>query len=96
MTCRDKVLTKPELSIIKYDLSPFDHKETDSRMILHVHPVLKNAFSDVWHCMTVYTMYDTDVLVLAISAAARCNNKHLRVSFGVGDLHHAIWDCKTV
>ena len=47
VTCRDKILTKPELSIIKYDLSPCDHKETDNRMILHAHPVLQNAFSDV-------------------------------------------------
>ena len=56
--------------------------EANSRMILHAYQVYKNAFSIV-----IWTA-GTDALVLAI--AARCDNKHLRVSFGVGDSHKVL------
>ena len=82
--CSNEVLTNTELSIIQEDLFPFDHEEADSEIILHAHQVLKNAFAIV-----IWTV-DTDVLVLAIAAAARCNNKHLWVSFDVGDSYKAL------
>ena len=44
---------------------------------LHAHQVLKNAFLNViWNI-------ETDGLVLATAAAARCDNKHLWVSVAV-------------
>ena len=84
MTCRDGVLTNPESRTILEDLSPCDHEEADTRMILHAHQVLESASS------VLIRTVDTDVLVLAIAATTRYDNKHVWVSFGVGDSHKII------
>ena len=43
VTCRDGVLTNPESRTILEDLSPCDHEEADTRMILHAHQVIESA-----------------------------------------------------
>ena len=84
VTSRDQVLTNPLSDPIREYLSPCDHEEADSRMILHSHDVLEFASS------VVIRTVDTDVLVLAVAAAARCKDKQLFVSFGVGDSQRMI------
>ena len=63
---------------INEELSPCDHEEADSRMILHVDDILITARS------VVVRTVDTDVLVLAIAASTRHKNKEIWVSFGTG------------
>ena len=53
-------------------------------MILHAFDVLTFSSS------AVIRTVDTDVLVLSIAAAAKNKDRHLYVSFGVGDSHHMI------
>ena len=53
-------------------------------MILHTLDVLTFSFS------AVIWMVDTDVLVLAIVAAAKNKERDLHVSFGARDSHHMI------
>ena len=71
VTCRDGVLTNPESRTILEDLSHCDHKEADTRMILHAHQVLESASS------VLIRTVDTDVLVLAIAATTRYDNKRV-------------------
>ena len=78
ITCNDGVITNPHRDYINEELSPCDHEEADSRMILHVDDILITARS------VVVRTVDTDVLVLAIAASARHKNKEIWVSFGTG------------
>ena len=79
VTCRNSIITNPPSLPISEFLSPCDHEEADTRMILHMHQILETAFS-----VTLRTV-DTDVLVLAIAAAANHEFKHIFVDFGVGE-----------
>ena len=84
VTCRDQVLTNPPSPEIIEFLSPCNHEEADTRMILHVIDVL--TFSSSALIRTV----DTDVLVLAVATAAKNNERNVYVSFGVGSSHQII------
>ena len=61
-------------------------------MILYAHQVFKNAFS------IIIQTVDTDILVLVIAAAARCDNKHLQSPIKALALpvFHAFTDCDMV
>ena len=79
MTCRDGVITNPESTFISERVSPCVHEEADTRMLMHVEEILKSESS-----VTLRTV-DTDVLVLAVAAAARHNDNKIWVYFGVRD-----------
>ena len=79
-TCSDTVVTNPNSEMIKEYLSPCDHEEADTRMILHLHQILGETASSV----TLRTV-DTDVIVLAIAASAQYEDKNIYIQFGVGD-----------
>lgn len=60
-------------------LAPCTHEEADTRILLHVEDAVKEGYRKV----SVRTV-DTDVLVLAVTAAQRLNIDELWVAFGVG------------
>ena len=60
-------------------LSPCDHEEADTRMILHASNILEDISS-----VTLRTV-DTDVLVLAVALSNMNPTKKIWVSFGVDD-----------
>ena len=60
------------------ELSPCNHEEADTRMILHIEDILISGKSVVMRTV------DTDVLVLAIAASIRHENKEIWVWFGTG------------
>ena len=60
-------------------LAPCMHEEADTRMLLH----LEDAVYQGHNKLSIRTV-DTDVVVLAITAAQRLNISELWVSFGVG------------
>ena len=62
-------------------LAPCTHEEADTRMILHVEDAVQNGYSKV-----MVRTVDTDVVVLAVTAASRLRNhiSELWVAFGTG------------
>ena len=88
-TFRDSVITNPKSLAISQDLSPCDHKKVDTRMILHLHQILSTASS------VMLRTVDADVLVLAISASAKYDDKYIYVDFGVV-LYHKNSGCTSV
>lgn len=74
-----------EASISLDNISPCNHEEADSRMILHAH----NGFSSGLHTAMIKTC-DTDVVVLAVGLAAHHKTCQLRVDFGAGKWHRFI------
>ena len=62
-------------------LAPCTHEEADIRMILHVEDAVQNGYSKV-----MVRTVDTDVVVLAVTAASRLRNhiSELWVAFGTG------------
>ena len=80
VTCRDSVLTNPDSKALNESLSPCDHEEADTRMILHMKQIFDDSASSV-----ILRTVDTDVVVLAIAASAQHEEKNIYVHFGVGD-----------
>lgn len=60
-------------------LAPCTHEEADSRMLLHLEDAVKEGYTKV-----VVRTVDTDVVVLAVTAAQRLNITELWVAFGTG------------
>ena len=60
-------------------LAPCTHEEADTRMLLHVEDAVKHGYTKV----SVRTV-DTDVVVLAVTAAQRLNIDELWVAFATG------------
>ncbi len=60
-------------------LAPCSHEEADTRIFLHLEDAVKEGYTKV----SVRTV-DTDVLVLAVTAAQRLNTTELWVAFGTG------------
>ena len=60
-------------------LAPCDHEEADTRMILHLADAVNDGFQKI-----LLRTVDTDVVVLAIAAAANLDIQELWVAFGVG------------
>ncbi len=60
-------------------LAPCTHEEADTRMLLHVEDAVKQGYTKV----SVRTV-DTDVVVLAVTAAQRLNIDELWVAFATG------------
>ena len=60
-------------------LSPCKHEEADTRILLHLEDAVKEGYTN----MSIRTV-DTDVLVLAVTAAQRLKIPELWVSFGTG------------
>ena len=60
-------------------LAPCTHEEADTRILLHVEDAVKQGYTKV----SVRTV-DTDVVVLAVTAAQRLNIDELRVAFATG------------
>ena len=81
-TCRDQFLINPESSIIQQNLLPCDHKEADSRIVLHAYQV---------ECILAFNL---DSLQFCFSfnscSCCKCHNKHLWVYFGVVDSHKVL------
>ena len=79
VTCRDMVITNAISVGLEEILSPCDHEEADTRMILHASNILEDMSS-----VTLRTV-DTDVLVLAVALSNMNPTKKIWVSFGVDD-----------
>ena len=81
-TCRDQFLINPESSIIQQNLLPCDHKEADSRIVLHAYQI---------ECILAFNL---DSLQFCFSfnscSCCKCHNKHLWVYFGVVDSHKVL------
>ena len=60
-------------------LVPCTHEEADTRILLHLDDAVKEGYTKV----SIRTV-DTDVLVLAVTAAQRLNIAELWVAFGAG------------
>ena len=60
-------------------LAPCDHEEADTRMILHLADAVNEGFTTI-QLRTI----DTDVVVLAVAAAAKIGVQELWVAFGTG------------
>ena len=60
-------------------LAPCTHEEADTRMLLHVEDAMKQGYTKV----SIRTV-DTDVVVLAVTAAERLSIDQLWVAFGTG------------
>ena len=60
-------------------LAPCTHEEADTRILLHLEDAVKEGYTKV----SVRTV-DTDVLVLAVTAAQYLNTTELWVAFGTG------------
>ena len=73
ITCLGNVITNPHRDYINIELSPCNHEEVDTRMILHIEDILISGKSVVMRTV------DTDVLVLAIAASIRHENKEIWV-----------------
>ena len=80
ITCRDSVITNPKSADLEASLSPCDHEEADTRMLLHMDLILQGTVSSI----TLRTV-DTDVLVLAVAASNRHSDKQIWVNYGVGE-----------
>ena len=74
---REVVCNTPSLNTS--ELSPCDHEEADTRMLLHAADVVNNGMQ---RCL-IRTV-DTDVVVIAVSAVHNLNIICLWVAFGVG------------
>ncbi|KAG7155211.1 hypothetical protein Hamer_G025546 [Homarus americanus] len=61
-------------------LAPFTHEEADTRLLLHLEDAVKKGHNKV----LIYTV-DTDVVVLAVTAAQCLNIDEFWVAFGVGN-----------
>ena len=61
------------------DLAPCTHEEADTRLLLHVKDAVNQGFTKV----SIRTV-DTDVVVLAVTAAEQLNMDELWVAFGSG------------
>ena len=79
-TCRDSVITNPKSTNLEGSLSPCDHKEAYTMMLLHRDLILQGTVSSV----TLQTV-DTDVLVLAVAASNRHTDKQIWVNYGVSE-----------
>ena len=60
-------------------LAPCTHKETDTRIILHLEDAVKEGNTKV----SIRTV-DTDVVVLAVTSAQCLNNAEVWIAFGTG------------
>ncbi len=60
-------------------LAPCDHEEADTRMFLHLADAVNEGFAN-----TQLRTVDTDVIVLAVAAAAKIDVQELWVAFGTG------------
>ena len=60
-------------------LAPCKHEEADTRIILH----LEDAVKEIHNRVLIWTV-DTDVVVLAVTAAQHINPSELRIAFGTG------------
>ena len=59
-------------------LAPCNHEEVDTRMFVHLVDAVTKCFNKV-----LLRKVDTDVVVLAVAAAARINVHELWVAFGI-------------
>ena len=66
-------------------LTPCDHEEADTRMLLHAAHMKYQGFTNI-----VIRTNDTDVLVLAIASQVHLNFAELWLSFGTGRSHKFI------
>ena len=60
------------------ELSPCDHEEADTRMLLHAADVVNNGMQSI-----LIRTVDTDIVVIAVSAVHNLNITCLWVAFGV-------------
>ncbi len=60
-------------------LAPCSHEEADTRILLHVQDAARQGYSKV-----LIRTVDTDVIVLAVTAAGRLGIEDLWVAFGTG------------
>ena len=74
---REVVCNTPSLNTS--ELSPCDHEEADTRMVLHAADVVNNGMQRI-----LIRTVDTDVVVIAVSAVHNLNITCLWVAFGVG------------
>ena len=64
---------------MKKALLPANHKEADTRLMLHVQDAVKQGYTKISIC-TVHT----DMVFLAVTAAQQLNISDLWVAFGTG------------
>ena len=76
--CLDDVIP-PQENVDIAGLAPCSHEEADTRMLLHVEDATKQGYTTV----SIRTV-DTDVIVIAVSAAERLSIDELWVAFGTG------------
>ncbi|CAC5382291.1 unnamed protein product [Mytilus coruscus] len=74
---REVVCNKPNKN--NDDLSPCNHEEADTRILLHVADAVKNGMQKI-----MIRTVDTDVVVIAVSAVHKLNITSLWMAFGVG------------